>query len=365
MSDMGGKARMLTIRSGGWVLLLAAVLTLGAAAWQVLPVLLSPRSRAIGDGKKVASYRFDLATCLVAPGRIAASGLPKDGLPALTRPRVASASEAESAPAGRGRYLVGGDRVVGVAVGGEARAYPLRVLAWHEVVNDVIGGIPVAVTYNPLSEGVAVLDRRVAGEVLDLGVSGLLYNSTLLMYDRRAGGSGESLWSQLEARAVTGPAAALRRTLAVLPCSVTRWNDWRGAFPHTTVMTPDDATAEKYQREPYGTYFNSDRFVVPVHPLPPPGGLPLKARILAVPSAAGGWQVIPLDTDRPPTPPVVMVRAGSAELRIDYTVRPASVRLVSPTTEPLPVFYAFWFAWYSTHVGSDITGVTGLRDKSK
>ncbi len=366
MSAVTERARMLTFRSGGWVLLLAAALTVGAALWQLAPVLRSPRSRAVGDGRDVRSYRFDLSTCLVPPARIAASGLPKDGLPALTSPRVASASEAASAPAGRGRYLVGGDRVVGVSIGEDARAYPLRVLAWHEVVNDVVGGVPVAVTYNPLSEGVAVLDRRVGDETLELGVSGLLYNSTLLAYDRRPGGKGESLWSQLEARAVAGPAAGLRKTLGVLPCSLARWDDWRAAHPATTVMAPEDASAEKYQREPYGSYFNSDRFVVPVNPLPPVGVLPLKSRVVAV-ADGDRWRVIPLDLETPPSPPVASIRAGDGELRIDYSVRPASVLYSGPATAPAPVLYAFWFAWYATHPdsGSDITSVSVPRDKAE
>ena len=103
------------------------------------------------------------------------------------------------------------------------RAYPLRVLVWHEVVNDTVSGLPILVTYNPLSEGIAVFDRRVAGRTLSFGVSGLLYQSNLLMYDRDGTRGAESLWSQLQARAVSGPAAGAGQTLELVPFALARW----------------------------------------------------------------------------------------------------------------------------------------------
>ena len=356
---MAVRRRLLTFRSGGWVLLLAAALSLAAAAWRVVPILTAPRSRAVGDGRNAESYGFDLSSCTVPRDRIAASGLPKDGVPALVAPRAIAALDAGSIPGRRGKYLVGSDRVVGISIGGETRAYPLRVLAWHEVVNDTLGGVPIAVTYNPLSEGVAVFDRRVAGEVREFAVSGLLYNSTLLMYDRRPRAAGESLFGQLQARAVAGPAAALGTALETLPYSLLRWADWRAEFPSTTVLAPEDATAEKYQREPYKTYFDSERLLVPVDPLPPSGGLPLKARVLAV-AADGRWRIFPLEPDPPPSPPLVRVQAGDTELLLDYSTRPASFRVSRPGAAPLRMFSSFWFAWFATH--ADRPGTVGIGD---
>jgi hypothetical protein len=201
-----------------------------------------------------------------------------------------------------------------------------------------------------------VFDRRIAGEVLEFGVSGLLYNSTLLMYDRRSRGLGESLWSQLEARAVAGPAAASDKKLQALPFSLTAWSDWRAAFPSTTVLAPEDAGAEKYQREPYKTYFVSDRLVVPVEPLPPIGGLPLKSRVLAVGSPAG-WRVFPLDVERPPASPLVRVELAGTEILLDYATRPASFRVSRSDSSPVPTF--------ATHPesGSGITDVTSRRPR--
>jgi hypothetical protein len=316
------RTKMLTFRSGGWVLLLAAVLTLGAAAWQVAPVLLGRAARARGDGKNPSSYGFDLRTTLVPASRIVASGVAKDSILAMTGPGHLTTDEADSYVMGRrGRYLVPDDRVIGVALGGESRAYPLRILNWHEVVNDTLGGVPIAVTYHPLTEGVVVFDRRSGGEVLEFGVSGLLFNSNLLMYDRRPQEAGESLWSQLQARAVAGPGASASLRLTVLPCSLTTWDHWRRAHPDTTVLAPRRGMSERYERNPYGSYFNTDRLMYPVDPLPPAGRLSLKTRILAVPDG-GGFRLTPVD-------------AGSAG--------------TEDTTATSPAFYAFWFAWYAMH----------------
>src|SRR6266850_5000306 len=201
--------RLFTFRSGGWVLVLAFAVTLVGTIWNLAPLLNPKRVRPRGDGRTAASYAFDLRSTLVPKGKIVSGGMVTDALPPLTEPKaITLARLAGLETIGRGKYLVPSDKVIAVVVDGASRAYPLRVLVWHEVVNDTVGGVPIVVTYNPLSEGIAVFDRRVAGETLAFGVSGLLYQSNLLMYDRRPERAAESLWSQLQARAIAGPAAA-------------------------------------------------------------------------------------------------------------------------------------------------------------
>ena len=186
--------RMLTLRSGGWVLIVAGIFTLGLFIWAVAGVghpLLGKR----GD---LASYGFDLTTCLVPQDQIVTGALKKDALRALTDPSVVSGSEIADINAKMyGKYLVSSDRVIGVEINGESRAYPLLVLNCHEIVNDTLGDVAIAVTYNPLCDSVVVFERNVTGETLEFGVSGLLYNSNLMMFDRRPDAQGESLWSQL------------------------------------------------------------------------------------------------------------------------------------------------------------------------
>ena len=162
---------------------------------------------------------------------------------------------------------------------------------------------------------------------LTFGVSGLLYQSNLLMYDRRTERSAESLWSQLQARAIAGPAAFSGRTLALVPFALARWSDWQSARPDTTVLAPIAGDGSKYGQDVYGSYFNSDELRFPVDPLPPEGSLGKKTRVF-VTGTPGAWTVTPVEVQ-------------DDEHRFE---------VVGPSgTTPVPGFYAFWFAWHATH----------------
>jgi hypothetical protein len=325
---MARSERLFTIRSGGWVLIAAAVVTLAGTVWNLAPLFDAKRVRPRGDGRSAASYDFDLTNALVPGGNVVSCGMVADALPPLTDPKsltLAQLSGLETV--GRGKYLVPSDKVVGVVIGGAARAYPLRVLVWHEVVNDTVGGVPILVTYNPLSEGIAVFDRRVSGRTLSFGMSGLLYQSNLLMYDRGERHSSESLWSQLQARAIAGPAASDAKTLDLVPFALARWETWQTAHPETTILAPVDGDGSKYGQDVYGSYFNGNDLRFPVDPLPPKGSLRNKTRVF-VTGSRGAWTVTPL-------------RVADDESRFE---------VVGPSgTMPVPGFYAFWFAWYATH----------------
>jgi hypothetical protein len=323
-----GSERLFTFRSGGWVLVLALAVTVVGTVWNLAPLLDPKRVPPRGDGRTAASYAFDLGTTLVPRSKIVSAGMVTDALPPLTEPKSITLAElAGLETIGRGKYVVPQDKVIGVVLNGAARAYPLRVLVWHEVVNDTVGGVPIVVTYNPLSEGIAVFDRRVAGETLELGVSGLLYQSNLLMYDRRPERAQESLWSQLQARAIAGPAAAAGRTLSLVPFALARWSDWQADRPETTILAPVVGDGSKYGQDVYGSYFNSDELRFPVDPLPPDGPMGKKTRVF-VAATPGGFTVTPL-----------AVRNDESRLEV-----------VGPSgTTPALGFYAFWFAWYATH----------------
>jgi len=274
-------------------------------------------SGGVGDGHNVATYGFDLSTCLVPRDQIVAAGLPKDGLPALIDPSTVAAATLEPHAKLSGiRKLLPDDRVIGVVVDGRARAYPLWILAWHEIANDTLGDRPIAVTYSPLCDSAVVFDRRFGAETLEFHVSGLLYNSNLLMYDQHPDGRGESLWSQLQFRAVAGPAAEEGRTLELIPASLVSWGTWLERHPDTSVLLPDERRARVYKNDPYRGYFANSELHFPVDPLPPGDSYPLKTRIAARRTTAG-WDVS-----------VAEESEGS--------------------TDGLTI-YAFWFAWYASH----------------
>jgi len=276
--------------------------------------------------------------------------MPKDGLRALVRPPAVGAAVLEGSAEERYRkFLVDSDRVVGVAIGGEARAYPLRILNWHEVANDELAGHPIAVTYSPLCDSVVVFDRVVDGEVLEFGVSGLLLNSNLVMYDRRSGGVGESLWSQLGARAIAGPGGRAGKRLRVLPSLLVRWEDWRRRFPQTSVVTGVGALADAYKRDPYASYFGSELLRFPVSPQAPAGMLGRKERVFVV-ERKGERLVIALSDMARHAGPISAAIAG-ARVDLFYHEWPPTVFAESQEWEELGVYHAFWFAWHAMHPG--------------
>lgn len=358
-----GRERMLTFASGGWVLLLAGLISIGLVAFWVVPFLMKPRARPVGDGRTVESYAFDLSDLRVTRPELVASGLPRDGLPALDDPRAISPEEADAITREeRGKYLVPNDRVVGVEIDGAARAYPVRLLTWHEVVNDTLAGRPILVTYSPLGDASVVFDRRVAaggdgagdaagdaaGEVLSFGVSGLLWNSNTLVYDRpdvrRDGVKGPSLWAPLVFGAVAGPRSGT--ALTPVPHRLTTWGTWRARYPKTTVLWPDPRWKKRYKEEPYNSYYGSgDLLRFPVRPLPGDGRA-LKTPVI-VPQ--GGADAVFL-------PEIIAGRAPG------YTPDPGGETAFA---EKPALAHAFWFAWYaaSNNTSEAAPRVAGVHDR--
>ena len=257
------------IRSGWWVALAAAVCDVDCGRGACRSPL-----RPAGGGSRGAD--FDLADTTV-PRKYIVRAMNRDGVRALVAPAMVDATEVDRFNREeRGKMLVPDDRVIGIEISGDARAYPLRLMRWHEVVNDVVGGEPIAVTYSPLCDSVAVFSREVDGEVeIELGVSGLLYNSNTLLYDRRSGPPATPLWVQLDGRPVAGPAPG--HPSAAGATSRSPWTTWEHpgghAFPATTaVLAPLPEMKRLYKRDPYHSYFGSDLLRFPVEPLPPAGG---------------------------------------------------------------------------------------------
>ena len=180
-------------------------------------------------------------------------GAPEDGIPAITRPAFGADWSAVE------HSLADGDRVIGVERDGEARAYPLAILNWHEIANDGFGG-PLLVSYCPLCGSGVTAKRVVDGEPTTFGVSGYLYQSDLVMYDETT----ESLWSQIVATAIRGPKTGTR--LELVPSTLTTWGAWRGDHPDTRVLLPPpesgtivDSRPRDYSRNPYSGYSESSR----------------------------------------------------------------------------------------------------------
>lgn len=181
-------------------------------------------------------------------------GVVKDGIPALVNPRHTNADEAY--------YLNDDELVFGVAINGDARAYPLRIMDWHEMFNDVVGGVPVALAYCTLCGSGILYDTRVAGraEPFEFGSSGFLYRSNKLMYDQ----STHSLWNQFTGRPVAGELTESDIELKILPVAISTWAKWRARHPQTKVLSIETGHARDYTPgRPYGTYFDSPDLMFP------------------------------------------------------------------------------------------------------
>lgn len=264
----------------------------------------------------------------------------RDCIPAIDTPNFVSAENM--------RNLDDGDLVLGLDYAGVVRAYPVFILNRHEVVNDTLNGVPIAVTFCPLCGSGVAFQRELNGEAVEFGVSGLLHNSDLILYDRAT----ESLWQQITGTAIAGPQRGA--TLTAVPLAMATWSDWFAAHPDTTVLSGERRMSYS-NKTPYGDYDSSDRLMFPansaaakiLHPKQVVHGVRIAEGAVAVTerafdaSAEIETQVgdVTLTWQRKADGSVVVRRAGSDE-------------------ELLPR-RMFWFAWYSFNTD------TILRDRDR
>jgi hypothetical protein len=176
---------------------------------------------------------------------IMSGGPPKDGIPSIDEPQFQLvADETDVKP---------NEPVIGLEIGGDARAYPLRILMWHEIVNDTVGGEPVAVTYCPLCNSAVVFERVVKGETTTFGTTGKLRNSDLVMYDRLT----ESWWQQFTGKAIVGEMTGTQ--LEILPARLESLAQFRERHPDGRILVPNNPNFRNYGRNPYAGYDSSAR----------------------------------------------------------------------------------------------------------
>jgi len=204
----------------------------------------------IQDETKVKIQVTDGIKHIVPLDKIKSGGPPKDGIPSIDNPNFVSTAEAN--------FVSDDDLVLGLKINEETKAYPLFILVWHEIVNDVVGDVPVAVTYCPLCFTNQVFERTINGQVTEFGTSGKLYNSNLVMYDRNT----DSQWSQAIGIAITGELTGQK--LKRVPFDVAKWSDWKTLYPETLVLTTKTGHIRAYGSDPYGDYYTDPRIIFPV-----------------------------------------------------------------------------------------------------
>ncbi|EXI82267.1 MAG: hypothetical protein AW10_00715 [Candidatus Accumulibacter appositus] len=277
---------------------------------------------------------FDLADALVPVEAIFAGGPPRDGIPAIDRPHFLPASAAGD--------VQPQERVLGVSLNGVAKAYPIAILNWHEIVNDTFGDTPVAVTYCPLCGTGMVFLAQVAGQAVQFGVSGLLYNSDVLLYDRQSA----SLWSQIDRRAISGKHKGQR--LTALPLEHTRWGDWRQRHPETLVLSRNTGHFRDYDRNPYAAYESEEELYFPVrfraqgyHPKERVLGLEIDGQFKAYPFAELAKSA--------GTSGSIRDRVGGQPIVVHFDAENANATARDADGKPLAGVVGYWFAWYAFH----------------
>ncbi len=280
---------------------------------------------------------FDLQSALIPPEQIMRGGPPRDGIPAIQQPRFERPDGSQPwQPNDLMLTYDGADR---------SWAFPIGILNWHEIVNLTSQTQPLLITFCPLCGTGIGFDPVVDGQHLTFGVSGLLYNSDLLMYDHQT----ESLWSQIEGRAVSGPMAG--QELEYMPVRHERWQAWQARTDgNGEVLSTDTGYGRDYRKSPYGNYEQSERIYFPVtqtsrkyHP---------KTWVL-------GWRHNG-ETKVWPFPElaehegIVQDSIGGKAVTVHYDPDTPSAELRDANGSLLPATRAFWFAWYTFHPDTGI-----------
>lgn len=281
---------------------------------------------------------FDVSAATVPLSLIERGGPPKDGIPAIDQPKFVTAAQTP---------LRSDDRVLALRRNGIARAYPVRILNWHEVVNDRVGPDAIVITYCPLCGTGMAFEARLGERTTTFGVSGLLYNSDVLLYDRAT----QSLWSQVMQMSIAGPMRGTR--VKSIPLEHTTWLDWRTRHPDTQVLSTVTGFARDYDRDPYAGYEKIERLMFNVEHRD--DRFPLKEWVLG----------LEVDGVRKAYPFSVLDRATAGSGSIGDTIGKRTVRIhfdrahrtahaFDDKDQPLPGVMAYWFAWIAFHPGTAV-----------
>lgn len=327
-------------RSGGAALAILALWTCAGVLASGFGLAAAGQAEPPSDTPPDAPQGFSLRDLRVPRDEIVGGGPSRDAIRSVDAPTLVAPGDAT--------WVRGDTPVVGVALDGVARAYPVHVLEWHQVVNDRFGDSPVLVTYDPLTD-VAAAWRPPSGQTGGMGaaafgVSGLLDRDGFLLYDRAT----ESLWSSVTGRAISGPRAG--QALRPLRVHVETMLRWAGRYPDTTVLALPDRARIDYRRSPYSAYWVSDGYPLAVRSrderfhakelvLGVEIGPRSRAYIASVVTRAGGR---------------IVDEFASRRIRIAYDGESGTFSYEAP--EDVTVRSAYWFAWKSLHPETEIWG---------
>lgn len=265
----------------------------------------------------------------------------KDGIPALTNPKATAISAV-------GSSITDAMDGILVTVGKAVKFYPYNILVWHEVVNDVVGGKALVVTFCPLCGSAIVYEAEVSGTPAQFGVSGKLYNSNLLMYDKTT----ESLWSQIEGEAVVGDLTGTK--LALYPSQVISFKTLRERYPQAEVLSVDTGYRRDYSIYPYGNYNDTNDLYFPVSVTDT--RLPAKEimHVVNFSNHSVAFRVADLT-------PGVVARVSVAGKQLTAKLKDGLIEIAPEGMAPLPGYTTMWFAWAIYHQQDGIVWTAGKQ----
>lgn len=281
---------------------------------------------------------FDISNAVIPQDQIMRGGPPKDGIPAISNPKLIEASQAD--------YLSDKDRIVGISIDGVAKAYPISILNWHEIVNDKIKDQSYAITYCPLCGTAVAFDANIDGKISEFGVSGLLYNSDILLYDRNT----ESLWSQISSSSVSGKLVGTK--LKRIPISHTSWQAWQQKHPDTLVLSDETGFFRDYTRDPYAGYGESRALFFQVNNRAPDTYHP-KELVVGV-GFGGVYKAYPFIELEKNARASFADSINGTNITIHWDGQNRAVTITDVSDKEIAGIQGFWFAWFAFHPDTEI-----------
>ena len=275
---------------------------------------------------------FDIDQPLVPANEIVQGGPDKDGIPSIDQPIFK--------PVADYTFFDEDTRVIGVVHAEVAKAYPIPILNWHEVVNDYVGEQPVVITYCPLCGSGMAFTAKINGQRTEFGVSGLLYNSDVLLYDRRT----ESLWSQIRMQAIAGPRKGEKLTMVAT--QHTTLGSWKKAYPESLILTTRTGHIRNYQQTPYGEYENNrNLYFTPRHTS---DAYHPKEWVLGI-EVDGHYKAYPFSELAAHPELQLQDTFRGQTLHLHYEVLHDTATVTDGEGHLFPSITAYWFAWYAFH----------------
>jgi len=276
---------------------------------------------------------------IVDPSKIRGGGPPKDGIPSIDNPKFVSVAEAD-------QWIQDNELVLAIIHKGVKRVYPLQILVWHEIVNDKIAGDPILITYCPLCGSGIAFEPMINGEAVEFGTSGKLYNSNLVMYDRKT----DTYWTQINGLAIVGQLTGMK--LKPVSIDTVAWRDWKEIHPDSEVLSQNTGFNRNYGNDPYGNYYEDSFLLFPVENQD--NRIHAKTQVFGI-EIDGAYKAYSEDD---------LIEAGGV---IEDVINGVNIKLERfedgrvvvtniDTGEEIVKEVDFWFAWYAFHPETELYG---------